>query len=254
MKNNLTQSIPATATVLRSLLRADFTVQWRQRRAMLMSLFVPIVFVISWRALIPVVGGPQVLAICIAIGLPALGLMGYSLSIARDRERGVFQRLRATPVPTWTIMVSRIIVQLAMIALVTVVTIAVANAVDKIVIGPLEIVLTVIAALIGGLSFLALGQLIVGYMRSSESVNAAARLIYFPIAIVGALGEIGLFGETVKNIVIWSPLGTTKTLLAAAMAPSTIFTHDVLLALVVTLGYGIVFAAIGIRYFRWSNA
>lgn len=252
MEQKLIHPIPSTGTALKTLLRADFTAQWRQRRALLMSLIVPVIFVVSWKTLIAAIGGIAVLSICIAIALPANGLMGYSLIIARDRERGIFQRLRAAPVPTWVIMGSRIIVQLAMIALVTAITIAVAAWYDQVYLGPLEIALTIVMAVIGGLSFVALGQAIVAYMQSSESVNAAARLIYFPIAIVGGLGEVGLFGTTLQKIVVYSPLGTTKTILAAAMEPATLMHSDVLIALAVTIGYGLVFAAIGIRYFRWS--
>lgn len=251
MANNLARPIPSSSEALRTLLFADFTVQWRNRRALIMSLIVPIIFVISWKSLVPVVGGPAVLAICISIGLPAVGLMGYSMTLARDRERGVFQRLRAAPVPTWAIMASRIIVQLAVMAVMTLVTCAFAFEIDKISIPIPNLIAVVIAGVIGGLSFLALGQFVVAFVMSTEAVNSAARLIYFPIAIVGALGEIGLFGQTVQNIVVWSPLGTTKTIIAAAMDFSTWNGH-VWLALLVTLAYGLVFAGIGIRNFKWT--
>jgi len=253
MDKNFIKPIPSVTEAFRTLLRADFRVQWRQRRSLIMSIIVPVIFLISWKSLIPVIGAASVLSICMAVGLPAVGLMGYSLTIARDRERGIFQRLRAAPVPTWIIMSSRLIVQLSVIAIMALVTIAIAGWVDKISVSTLNIVLLLVASLIGGMSFLAIGQFIVAFIQGSEAVNSAARLIYFPIAIVGALGSIGLFGKTVENIVQWSPLGTTKVLLIAAMEPSTIFTQSVLVALAVTLGYGIVFAGIGIRYFKWTG-
>jgi len=251
MEQSFIKPIPSTWQVLRTLLRADSRVQWRQRRALVMSALVPIIFVISWRPLIPEIGAASVLSICIAIGLPAVGLMGYSQTLARDRERGVFQRLRAAPIATWAIMSSRIIVQLGVIAFMTLVTCAVAYEVDKITIAPLNLIALLIGSIVGGLSFIALGQFVVAFMRSTEAVSSATRLIYFPIAIVGALGQIGLFGALVQKIVTYSPLGTTKTMLAAAMNFSTMDSH-VLLAFVITLAYGIVFAAIGIRNFHWS--
>jgi ABC-2 type transport system permease protein len=194
-----------------------------------------------------------VLSICIAIGLPAVGLMGYSMTLARDRERGVFQRLRAAPIPTWAIMVSRIAVQLLVMAAMTLATCLFAYVVDKISIPPLNLIFVVLAGLVGGLSFLALGQFVVAFVLSTEAVNSAVRLIYFPIAIVGGLGQIGLFGELVQKIVTYSPLGTTKTMLAAAMNLSSIDYSHVLLAFVVTLAYALVFAGIGIRNFKWAS-
>jgi len=219
---------------------------------MIMSIVVPVIFVISWKSLIPTIGAANVLAICVAIGLPGTGLMGYSLALARDRERGVFQRLRAAPVPTWVIMMSRIVVQVCMIVVTALITCAVAYFVDKIYISIPSLALIVIASAIGGLSFIALGQALVAYILSSEAVSAAARLIYMAIAVVGALGQIGLFGEITQKVVTYSPLGTTKTMLVAAMDPSTIFTEPVMIALLITLAYSVVFAILGIRAFKWS--
>jgi hypothetical protein len=64
----------------KALLKADFIVQWRQRRALFMSLLMPVIFVVSWKSLIPEIGAAGVLSICIAIGLPATGLMGYAIN------------------------------------------------------------------------------------------------------------------------------------------------------------------------------
>lgn len=245
------ERVPSTSSVFRALLRADTVIAWRERRSLLMTFALPVIFVITWRSLIPTLGGIAVLAISITIGLPAVGLMSYPMSVARDRERGVFQRMRATPIPVWTIMASRLVVQTVVIVLMTVISYVAAVFVDQIVLPPGNVVLMVIAATLGGISFLGLGQLVVGYVKGSESVNAVVRLLYFPFAILGAIGEAGLFGTIVKKIVDWSPFGTTQTIMSAAMGGRT--AADVaFLALILTIAYGAAFAAIGIRKFRWS--
>ena len=111
--------VPKTSAALSSLLRADFTTQWRNRKSTVLILLVPVIILISWKGIIDKLGPAFALSTCITLGLIAIGLMGYSNAVARDRDKGVFQRLRVTPVPTWSIMVSRLIVQLAMIILVT---------------------------------------------------------------------------------------------------------------------------------------
>ena len=251
IENAFIKPIPRTTEVFRALLRADFRVQWRNRRALLMTLIMPLIFIISWKSLIAEIGGAGVLAICISVGLPATGLMAYSQSIARDRERGVFQRLRAAPIPTWAIMLSRITVQVVVILAMSLITYLVGHSVDNISIPLYSIPIMLLAAAIGGLAYLAIGQTIVGLIKSSDAVNAAARLIYLPLAIVGALGEIGLFGSTVSTIVEYSPFGTTKALILWSVS-GTALTGSVLLSLVLTLGYIGVFAYIGIRNFKWS--
>ena len=186
--------IPSTKNVFKALMRADLRVQWRNRRALIMTLIMPVVFVISWKSLIPVMGAYSVLATCIAVGLPATGLMAYSQTIARDRERGVFQRLRAAPISTSAIMLSRIAVQLCVIMLMTLVTYIVADKADGIVISAAAIPLMLVISAIGGAAYLAIGQFLVASIKSSDSVNAAARLVYFPLAIVGAIGVVlGVF-------------------------------------------------------------
>ena len=246
------KKIPSPIAAFKTLLRADFSVQWRQRRSLIMSLITPVIFLFAWKSLIPVIGADGVLSICVAIGLPGTGLMGYSATLARDRERGIFQRLRAAPIPTWVIMVSRIVVQLTMLMLMALVTCGVAYFADHIVIGFGNLLLILLASAIGGLAFLALGQAIVAFMRGSDAVNAATRLLYMVIAVVGGLGQVGLFGAILQKIVTYSPLGTSKTMIVAAMNPSTIFTEPVLFAVALTLAYGIFFAFIGIRSFKWT--
>ena len=242
---------PPRAGIWQALLRAEFIVQWHQRRSLVMTVLVPMTFLLAWKDLIPTVGAHAVLAICIAVGLPAMGLMGYSQTIARDREAGVFQRLRTTPTPTSAIMGSRIVVQLVVTMLMTLCTYTCANLIDGITLGVGSLVLVLVAALVAGAAFLALGLCVVALVKSAEAVSAVGRLIYLPLAVVGGLAEAGLLGPVIKNVVRWSPIGTTKILLLAAMNPTSVDFHAAM-ALVVTLSYGLVFAAIGIRSFRWS--
>jgi ABC-2 type transport system permease protein len=114
----------------------------------------------------------------------------------------------------------------------------------------LNSVVLVFAAVVGGMTFLAIGQFLVAMIQGSESVSSAARLLYFPLAIIGSLGEMGLFGATLQKIVIWSPFGVTKEILAAAIVLHT--DQNTWLALLVSLGYCIFFAGLGIRFFRWT--
>src|SRR4051812_21194411 len=123
--------IPSSSAALRSLLRADFNTQWRNRRAVIMVILVPVIILISWKGLIPKFGGGFVLANCITVGLTSIGLLGYSNAVARDRERGIFQRLRVAPVPNWSIMISRLIVQLAMIVVMTLAVFTAGAYIDK---------------------------------------------------------------------------------------------------------------------------
>jgi ABC-2 type transport system permease protein len=244
--------IPTTSKAIASLLRADFTTQWRNRRAVILIVLVPVIILSSWKGLVDKLGGPFVLSNCITIGLTAIGLMGYANSIARDREKGVFQRLRVAPVSSWSIMCSRLTVQLAMILIVTVAVFVAGFYIDKISISPAGYCLAAIAAIAGGALYLSIGQVIVGRIQNPETVNSTCRLVYFAFIMVGMFGELGMLGDQITKIVKWSPYGVVRRIVSASLRPET-WNMDDTTALLITFGYTIVFATLGIKWFKWSS-
>ena len=244
--------VPKTSTALTALLRADFTTQWRNRRSSVLALLVPVIILISWKPFIEMLGGPFVLSSGITVGLIAIGIMGYSNAVARDRDKGVFQRLRVTPVPTWCIMLSRLIVQLAMIMLLTTVVFIAGHYYDGITISTEGYALTFFSAIVGSTVYLGLGQLIVGLVKNAETVNSTTRLVYFVFIMVGMVGQIVIKNKSAKDIIQWSPYGTVKDILAGSMEPSKWNSHTSM-ALFVTVLYAIVFSVLGIKRFKWDS-
>lgn len=250
--------IPKTSTSLLALFKADITTQWRNRRSVVLMLLVPVLITISWQSAIRLTGGPFVLSNGIGLGLIAMGLMGYSNSIARDREKGIFQRLRVAPVPSWAIMSSRLLVQLIMMVLITTVVFIVGQTCDGITLIPIGYILTYFTAFISGAVYLSLGQVIVGLIKNSETVNSTSRLVYFVfvmtsmVAVIGATSHDKGLGTMIANAVKWTPYGTVTTMLSASMQPEK-WTMDTTWALLITIGYIIVFAGIGIQKFKWES-
>ena len=245
-------TLPSPRSVFTSLLKADLTTQWRNRRAAMLAILIPSVILISWKGLIAQFGGAFALSNCITVGLNAIGLMGYTNSVARDRDKGVFQRLCVTPAPRWTIMASRLAVQLIMIVITTLVLFYVGYQVDHIVMNTANYVFAFLTAILGGALYLSLGQMIVGLVKNQETAFGITRLVFFVFIMVGQFASFGMLGVQVGSIADWSPYGTTKNILAAALTPSG-WTGKTSMAVLVTLGYIAVFTTLGIRYFRWSS-
>jgi len=251
-------NIPKSSTALASLLRADFTTLVRNRRSVVLALLVPNIILVSWKGLVKHTGGPFVLATAVVIGLMAIGLMGYSITISRDRDKGIFQRLRVAPLPTWTIMVSRIATQLFMIILLTLVVFVVGYYFDNITLSVPGYVLTFFVSFIGGAVYLGLGQMIVGLIKNPETVNATTRLVYFLFMMTGMFGDLAQFNDMGKMgpyliwMAHWSPYGCVKIMLSASMEPAK-WGHDNNMALLLSLAYAIVFAGIGIKNFKWDS-
>jgi ABC-2 type transport system permease protein len=245
-------NLPSTSAVLSALLRADFTTQWRNRRAVIMVILVPVIILITWKGLIEKFGGPFALSNCITVGLNAIGLMGYSNAVARDRDKGVFQRLRVAPLPTWSIMMSRLTVQLVMILLMSSAVFAAGVYFDKIVLSTSGYALGMMMAIIGGAVYLGLAQAIVGLIKNAETVTSTTRLVYFIFIMVGMFGELGVLGKDIGTFTRWSPYGTVKHILASGMQPATWDVQSTQ-ALLVTLVYTILFSFLGIRWFKWNS-
>lgn len=245
------QTIPKSSTAFRHLLKADFTTQWRNRRAVVLLLLVPIIILISWKGLVSRMGGAFVLANCITIGLNAIGLMGYSTAIARDRDKGVFQRLRVAPMHNGLIMLSRLAVQMFMIMALTLTVFIVGYTFDKIILPFPGYAVSFAMAFVGGALYLGLGQMIVGLIKKAETVNSTTRLVYFVFIMVGMFGELGVLGDKFKTSVQWSPYGTVKNIIASGMQPGS-WDQTSTLALLATIAYAAVFAFLGIKWFKWS--
>lgn len=247
-----TTTIPTNKAVLSSLLRADFTTQWRNRKSVVLIVLIPVIILISWKGLVPKLGGPFVLSNCITIGLNAVGLMGYSNAIARDRDKGIFQRLRVAPLTAWSIMASRLIVQLAMILTITLGVFIAGKYADEITLTPAGYAVGLAMSFVGGAVYLGMGQAIVGLIKNAETVNAVTRLVYFLFIMVGMFAELGALPKGISDAVKWSPYGTVKHIVSAGMQPEVWSQHSTM-ALLVTIGYAIVFSALGIKWFRWTS-
>lgn len=245
-------NIPSPSSVFATLLRSDLRTQWRNRRASFLVVLLPLIILVSWKGLVDKLGGAFVLSNCITIGLTAIGLMGYSNSIARDRDKGIFQRLRVAPVPSWAIMASRITVQLIMIMILTTLVFIFGYQIDHISLSSSGYIFGFAMAIVGGAVYLGLGQVIVGRIQNPETVNATSRLIYIAFIMIGMFGELGMLGKTIGEMVKYSPYGAVKRIVSAGLVPGT-WNEQTSMSLLITIGYTLVFTYLGIKWFRWSN-
>jgi ABC-2 type transport system permease protein len=246
---------PTWSSSLKVLLRADSTAQLRTSQSLVLAFALPLILLVATGLgkNSAALGGPAFrISLALTVGLVSIGTVGYSLAIARDRDTGVFQRLRVTPAPTWTIMVSRWIVQLGAVLVMAIVVLVVAAVFLGITLPPQDYLFTVLVALLGSAVFLSIGQAIVGLIASADTLNAAGRLIYVPLIGLSVFGNTDRLGTTVELVSRWSPGGCLETLLSAAMG-ATAWSGQSWDALFASLGYTVVFAVIGIRWFRWVS-
>jgi ABC-2 type transport system permease protein len=233
---------------------ADFSV-FKTRASVIISIALPIFLLIIWnnKNTISSYGGPLiVLAIVICTGMLSLSIMGYSIATARDRDKGVFQRLRVTPAPTWTIMLSRILVQQVVNLLLSLVVLIVGSHLYHVSLNAEDYVFVLLISLLAGAVFLSIGQAIVGLVKSADSISSIGRFVYIAFLIFGLVGLSGGFGPTVESIAKWTPYGTAITVYTGIPNVGQ-WTGHTSLALLACFGYIVVFGFIGIKWFKWDS-
>src|SRR5437763_4255810 len=248
-------SPPPLSGILSALLRPDLLVQLPNGRALLLTFFPPLAvfYGLSTAKRGAQLGGAIVnVALALTLGIALIAILGYTASVARDRELGVFQRLRVTPAPTWTIMLSRLAVQIVSMLVMSVVVLVAAAVVENVTLDPAAYLLTLLAVIFSSAVFLGVGQALVGLIKSPDAVNAVGRLSYLPLFALGLFAHSTIFGTTFETIARWSPGGAVVTLLAGAMQPAA-WSADTWWALLASVFYAVVFAGIGIRWFQWST-
>lgn len=240
-----------------SLLRADFTVLRRNARTVILNIALPIVILIitGLHANQKSADGFGATAFDVGLamtyGLLSSSLIGYSSTIARDREAGVFQRLRVTPAPTWTIMCSRIMVQLILDLIMTVIVLIIGGIIDGQTFPPAQWLLVSCVSVVGGAMFLAIAQALVGLVRSTTMVNALGRILYIIFLLIGVLGPNGLLGTTVKDVSAWTPAGAIINLYEGVLSLpqwNWLDTSGLIAMVIYIVGGGLA----GIRWFRWD--
>jgi ABC-2 type transport system permease protein len=254
----LSTARPPIGLIFASLFRADFTVLLRNFRTMLVAIAIPIFILVitdlnhSGGAPATGFGSPGFyIGLALSYGLMSSSLIGYSITVARDRDGGIFQRLRVTPAPSWAIMVSRLLVQLVLDLVMTVIIVALGVILHHLHYTVLDYLLLGCVSLFGGLVFLAIGQALVGLIRSAVTVNAVGRILYIVLLLLALVGSSGVLGTTVQVIAQWSPVGALITLFDGVVNLSAWGSLE-WAALCVSAGYAVVGTFIGIRWFRWE--
>lgn len=246
---------PPTGLVAGSLLRADSLVLLRSKVSVVLSILLPIVIVVatSFAKSQNRLGGPNVIiGLALTLGLITSCLLGYSLTLARERESGVLQRLRVTPAPTWMIMTSRLVVQVITNLVASVIVVIVASILHGLSLDAGQYALVIGIAALGACVFLAMGQALVGLVKSTAAINALGRILFIVLVLLGLLGTTGILGDTMRVIAEWSPVGALMTLFSDVLIPVASTGPDAY-ALFACVGYVVIFAVIGIRWFRWDS-
>ena len=247
-----TVEAPSLSAMLTALLRADLVVLTKNKMRMLLSLLLPLIILSttsSSKATQSFGGAAFILGLAITAGIAGTSIMGYAPMVARDRDNGVFQRLRVSPAPTWVVMTSRLSVQMASNFVIALVVLILGDDIHHLSLSAGTYVLVLLVSILASAVFLSVAQALVGLVKSADTVQAFGRLLYIGLVMLGlfgASGELGGFWDTVSK---WTPVGALMKVFAGVVGT---FDSQDWMSLLACVGYVVVLTTLGIYWFRFD--
>jgi ABC-2 type transport system permease protein len=170
-------------------LRTEQRLFWRNREAAFFTFFLPVIFFLVFGSIYGddtidgVRGAPFLEAGMIGYGVASTAFAGLAITMVIRRESGVLKRIRATPLPPSTYILS----VLASTFITFLVEAALLIVLGRLLfsVGLPSRPLSLLAALVlGAAAFAALGLGLTGVVRSAEGSSAVVNFVYLPMAIV----------------------------------------------------------------------
>jgi ABC-2 type transport system permease protein len=196
-------------------------------------------------------GADYLLTGMIGYGVTATGFAGLGIVLVIRRENGILKRLRATPLPAP--------VYIAAVLLTTLIAFAV-EAVCLVALGmlffnaafPKSIGSLIVALLMGGIVFAALGVALSGVIRRAEGASAVINAIYLPVSFIsGAFFSQQHFPVFLQKIADVLPLTYFIDLIGTIMLRGAAI-WDKPTDVAVLAGWGLAGTVFAVRYFRWT--
>ncbi len=247
-----TAGAPTLPGMLTALLRADLVVLTKNKMRMLLSLLLPLIILSttsSAKATRSFGGAAFIVGLAITAGIAGTSIMGYAPMVARDRDNGVFQRLRVSPAPTWVVMSSRLSVQMASNFVIALVVLVAGDNIHHLSLSAGTYALVLLVSLLASAVFLSVAQALVGLVKSADTVQAFGRLLYIGLVMLGLFGASGQLGGVWDTVSKWTPVGALMRVFAGVVGT---FDSQDWLSLLVCAAYVVVLTVLGIFWFRFD--
>lgn len=180
------------------------------------------------------------------------GLFGGAAVLVTWRERGIFRRIQATPMPVSQLILARVLSQLVVMVVQAALVIGVAQLVFGVHPVARGVGWTVLFVVVGGMVFLALGQLIGARTRRVETANVLINVLFLPLLFFADLYiPLALMPDWLQAVGKLLPTYLVVALLRPAITAGTLPTNAAALLLGLAV-YFVVSVAISARIFRFS--
>jgi ABC-2 type transport system permease protein len=177
-----------------------------------------------------------------------IGMIGLPITLASYRENGILRRFQATPIQPGTILWAQVIVSVLITFLGTGLLLAAGKLLYDLAF-PVVSWQLVVAIVLSGLSFFAVGFVLAGVMPTPRAAQAVGMALFFPMLFLsGAAVPRFIMPETVQQVADFLPLTHVVKLLEGLWMSGTWN----LTSLAVIVGLLLLSLVISSRTFRWE--
>jgi ABC-2 type transport system permease protein len=186
----------------------------------------------------------------LAMAIMTLGLFG-GLTMVEWREKLVLKRFSVTPTSRTTLVTSQTIYRLVLSLIQAVIIIIVARLLFKVeMVGNWFELFGIV--LLGTLSLISIGYLVVSRIKSVESANVVIQVFFFPMMLLsGIFFPLEFMPGFMRNIAAVLPVTYLGDALRQVMVSATpVYSMPVNLAVI--SAWSVVCAILAIRFFKWE--
>jgi ABC-2 type transport system permease protein len=195
-------------------------------------------------------GADYLLTGVIGYGVAATAFGGLAIILVIRRETGVLKRLRATPLPAAAYVSAVLATTLIFFLVEAIALVAIGMSLFDVDF-PKNLFSLILALLLGGGAFAALGVGMACVIRRAEGASAVINAIYLPVSFLsGTFFSQRAFPEFLQKIADVLPLTYFIDLIGVVMLEgSSIWDQPTDVAVIA--GWGAAGAIVALRYFRW---
>jgi ABC-2 type transport system permease protein len=142
----------------------------------------------------------------IAMIIATAGLTNLPVVLATYREQGILRRYQASPLKNSTLLLAQLIVTALTVLVGGALLVATAVLIYDLTL-PVSLWGTLLAFVLGSLSFLALGLLLAGVLATSRTTTAVGMALHFPMIFLSGAGlPRQILPENIQRFGDWLPL------------------------------------------------
>jgi ABC-2 type transport system permease protein len=186
-------------------------------------------------------------------GVANAAVFSIAFALMQWRESDLLRIIRMTPTPVATLLSSKLAIALVVAAVQTVLFVGIAT-IPFFGLRPAASSWEAVPLLaLGVLTFFALGAVIGSITNTAESVAAVSNVVMLPMAFLsGSFFPLDMMPGWLQQVAQVFPLYYLNDGVGHALNGNGT-SSDLLLSLGVLAGFGVVFAAVAVKVFRWSN-